>query len=1651
MTQTVPRVSALVDESYDQRVRWQPGERLDHLFERVVDDLVRHGDPDRLAVDAGDQTWTYPELDAAANRLARYLARRGVRAGDRIGLLFDRGIDGYTAMLATLKLNAAYVPLDTGFPADRIAYICQDAGVTRVLSSAHLSEPLTDVDAEVVFLDEAADAVSALPGDRVGPDERDAARDELAYVIYTSGTTGRPKGVPIEHASICNFVRVADEVYGIQADDRYYQGMTIAFDFSVEEIWVPWMAGATLVPRPPGGALVGSELEQFLFERRVTGLSCVPTLLATIEQDLPGLRFVLVSGEACPQDLIARWDRPGRRFLNVYGPTEATVTATWTVLDATRAVTIGVPLPTYTVVILEPGSNVVVEHGGVGEICLGGIALSPGYLNRPDLTAKAFIPDSLQLPNNPSGRLYRTGDLGRIDARGEIEYLGRIDLQVKIRGYRIELTEIESVLLQVPGVATAVVEPHRPSPDVVELAAYYCRRTDAAPLDAREIRQLLRDQLPGYMVPAWYTELDVMPMLPSDKVDRARLPAPDTTRRIGAEEFTAPAGPVEQQLAEILAGVMGLDRVSATADFFEDLGSNSLLMARFCARVRERPGLGQPVMKDVYRHPTIRALTAACASGAPADDAHSPASLPPAATIRSPLRVSTATYVAIGVAQVLSFALLCCISAFTTIFLFAWYTAAPTPAEVYARSVTVSLVVLGGLFVLPLAAKWILLGRTTVRSVPVWGFAYFRFWIVRMLTTLSPLRLAAGTPLFSWYLRLLGARIGRGAVIHSNVIPGFPDLLTVGDGAVILRGAGLSCYRVESGMIQSGYVTIGAGAFVGGAGVLDIDTEVGAGSQLGHASSLMSGQRIPDGERWHGTPAVPTTDDYRTVPELRRRPVAGVLFGLSSILVPILVSVPAALIVTWFIITAFPIVGVALLTAEHLPWDLWPLNAILLGASLLLVPLGLVGQQLFVFTVPRFVNLLLRPGQNYPLYGVRFWALRTVRTLTNSGLIPLFGDSNYITSFLQRLGYSLKPVVQTGTNFGMAVAHDVPYLVRIGSGTMVSDGLTLMNAEYSATSFHVRPTIIGRDNFFGNSVLLPADARVGDNVLFATKVLVPISGEVRHDVGLLGSPAFEIPRSVARDLAFDDLKSGPKHHRLLRAKLRYNTMTIVWTLLARWLFTLVTAVGTLWALDLHVQHGWWPLAAVLFCLPAFSVAWFAALEWATMGFTRLRPRYVSLYDRAFWRHERYWKLGSNVAAGLFNGTPLKSWVLRLQGARVGKQLFDDGSSFVERSLVTVGDYCTFNQGSIAQSHSLEDGTFKSDMITIGDGCTLAPAAFVHYGARIGDGSVIEADAFLMKGEEVPPGQRWHGNPAMPMPVARPVPQLSVVPPPTGPSPAPSVDYVPARARERVPARAAGWAEAPGVPRRAKGPLPTPGSHGGGLLEEILSAPPLVLRPGLTVHLFSLEACAERADRLTALLNRSDAATLAGITASERKTRFLTSRAAIRLLLEAGGVEHTPGDHPDAWWLSTRPGGRPVLHGPGAAPGVSLSYGGDLVAVALAQGLQVGVDLCPQTWQTAELPEWVLAPVEVERLSTLVNGQRDHEFHRMWSLKEAAAKCLGLGVSLPFRQLDSVSDLGADADGVHTWAQHCMQIRGEAVSDSGVQHWLATAWRPDLEA
>ena len=1324
----------LVDQHEAQGWRVRHDERLDQLFEQHCDWIGRYGRSDRLAVDSDELSLTYAELDARANRLARYLRLRGAGGGDRIALLLDGAAHSYVAMLAVLKIGATYVPLDVGSPTGRLAYIVEDSRARTVLSMSRVAERVPQIElltasgAELVHLDRAARLIEEMSPHRLLEAERGPRDNPLAYISYASAT-GRPEGVAIDHAGICNFVKVAAEIYRFRPTDRVYQGMAIAFDFSVEEIWVPWLSGATLVPRPAGASLLGGDLGAFLAGRHVTALCTVPEVLDTIGEDLPELRLLLMCGKDCPPEVVARWHRPGRRFLNIYGPTEATVTATWSELHPDRPVTIGIPLPTYSAVVLDVDDPYrALPRGHTGEIGIAGIGLACGYLNHDDLTEQVFVRDVLGIPGNPSGRIYRTGDLGVVNPDGELEYRGRVDGRAPARIERAvpaaagplpavaptTETALSGVLAEVLGVAAVPAEQHffdDLGADSMVMARF-CARARRHP------------GLP-----------------PVSMKDVYRYPS---VRALASALADDGSGPTERSLLEVLAEVLG-GPVTADAHLFEDLGADSMTMARFCARLRKRVDVPPVSMTDVYRHPTIRGLATALDGSAAGPEGRAAVTTTAAAPPELPAPVGTPRFVLCGALQLLFYLGYTALGALAAVRGYEWVAAGAGPVEQYLRALAAGAAGFVLVCTVPIALKWILVGRWTPRQIRVWSMAYLRFWIVRTLVRSNPLVLFLGSPLYAFYLRSLGATVGRGVVVLSRTVPVCTDLLTIGDGTVVRKDCFVSCYRAHEGLIQIDAVTLGAGVFVGEKTVLDIGTSLGDGALLGHTSSLHPGQRVPAGESWHGSPAQRTDTDYRAVLPPPCGTPRRVLYAAVQLVNLLVVSLPLALGGAVLLLTEVPQLAALLdRTAPAFTSGAF-YGEVLLASSVLFLGTIALGF-LTMVTVPRVLATTITPDRAYRLYGFRYWAHRVIAKTTNRKFFTeLFGDSSYVVGYLRAIGYRLTPVVQTGSNFGMAVQHESPYLSSVGRATVVADGLSLLNADFSATSFRVSRVSIGAENFLGNHIAYPARGRTGDDCLLATKVMVPIDGPVRSGVGLLGSPSFEIPRSVDRDTGFD--LPPDETARRLAGKNRHNAVTIGLRLLVRWMHLVGVLLIVSGASDLAGTYGVLAYAAIPAATLAFTVAYYVLVERALDPLQTLAPDGCSIYDPTFWRHERAWKVPSEAYFKTFDGTPFKPVLWRLLGVRIGRRVFDDGCFLTERSFTAIGDGATLNAGSVVQCHSQEDGAFKSDRTAIGAGVTLGVGAFVHYGVTIGDGAELAPDSFLMKGEDVGPRTRWGGNPA----------------------------------------------------------------------------------------------------------------------------------------------------------------------------------------------------------------------------------------------------------------------------------------------------------------
>lgn len=564
--------------------------------------------PSGIAVRAPDRVLTYRTLAAEAQALAGELVRAGVRTGDRVGVCTARTSAWPVALLGVLRSGAAFLPLDQTLPAARLRTMIDDAQA-RVVVTDDAGAVLLPEGQEVVRLPLAIGASDAERSkhSNVGFLPEPAPGD-LAYVIYTSGSTGRPKGVAIEHASLVGLLDSVIDLLHLGPADRILQFSSPGFDAAVLHFGMALACGGALVMADEASMLAGPVLRDTLRSQRISCTLLPPSVLALLPADepLPDLRILLAGGEVLGADLVARW-APGRRLVNVYGPTETTIWATiWEAGPTVSAEPppIGRPLPGVTAHILDDQLRPV-PAGLPGELYLGGSGVARGYLNRPELTAERFLSDPFA---GPPGRIYRTGDRVIRNLDGELMFVGRVDDQVKIRGFRVEPAEAEHVLRAHPDVVAAAVIARRDRGEP-SLAGYYVPRPGAA-LPAPAVRAFLAEQLPAYLIPVRLVALDRLPLTPNGKLDRAALPAPSV------EAASRPPGtPLERDIAAIWCEVLGLDSVGAEDNFF-DVGGQSLALAQVHSRLCALTGSEVPIV-DLFLHTTVAALAAHLAGPVP--------------------------------------------------------------------------------------------------------------------------------------------------------------------------------------------------------------------------------------------------------------------------------------------------------------------------------------------------------------------------------------------------------------------------------------------------------------------------------------------------------------------------------------------------------------------------------------------------------------------------------------------------------------------------------------------------------------------------------------------------------------------------------------------------------------------------------------------------------------------------------------------------------------------------------------------------------------------------------------------------------------------------------------------------------------------------
>ena len=601
----VSQLPLLTEAELRQEIRGWNDTRADYpswcLHEKFEAQVART--PGAVAVELDGERVTYAELNGQANRIARRLRGLGVGPEVLVGVCTQRSVRRLAGLLGILKAGGGYVPLDPQYPADRLAFMLEDAHLPVVITDDESEPALPTRGAAVVSLDRDWADLSTLDG---GNPEPSARPTNAAYVIYTSGSTGRPKGVVVEHRQAVNFATGEIEHWPLGPGDRVLQFASLNFDVSVLDMFGALLSGAALVLGRSETLLSPPRLADLIRRERITFMCLPPAVLNLLaDERFPALRVVIAGGEAFSSALVRKWARPGLRFVNGYGPTETTVGSTMAECRADSPLDpppIGLPLPNYTAYVLDRHLNPV-PVGVAGDLHIGGAGVARGYLNRPELTAERFILDPFS--DDPEGRLYQTGDIARRLPDGNLQYLGRSDDQVKIRGLRVELGEIEAVLAEHPSVAQALVVVREDGAGQKQLVGYVRGDADRPVADTTDLRVHLAARMPAYMVPSHLVVLDRFPLNANGKVDRSALPAPDDT---GDEAgYVAPRTVIETVLADMYSSLLRRPRVGVEDSFF-DLGGNSLQAMQLITRLRTDLAVDSDV-SAIFLAPSVAQLT----------------------------------------------------------------------------------------------------------------------------------------------------------------------------------------------------------------------------------------------------------------------------------------------------------------------------------------------------------------------------------------------------------------------------------------------------------------------------------------------------------------------------------------------------------------------------------------------------------------------------------------------------------------------------------------------------------------------------------------------------------------------------------------------------------------------------------------------------------------------------------------------------------------------------------------------------------------------------------------------------------------------------------------------------------------------------------
>lgn len=1311
----------------------QPGLIRDEILSEIFSATVASR-PDSLCMVEGDRRLTYAQADAAATAIARGLVRIGAGPGKVVGLWMARGADLLIGQIAIAKTGAAWLPFDADVPAERVNVCLTDAeAIALLVGDAHFGKAHGEMPCKVVREIDLVDAA-----DECAVDARAAgcSPDSPAYLIYTSGSTGTPKGIVVAQRNICHYLRSANEVYGIRADDVVFQGASVAFDLSMEEIWVPYLMGASLFVATPAIMGEAEKLPDVLEAAGVTVLDTVPTLLAMLPRDVSTLRIIILGGEACPPSVADRWCREGRSIFNSYGPTEATVVATIAEVRRGEAVTIGKPIPNYTCYVADENLNLL-PWGSEGELLIGGPGVAVGYLKRPELTSDKFIANPFA-KDGVDPVLYRSGDAVALDAKGDILFRGRIDDQVKIRGFRVELGEIESKLAALPEIGQAAVV-LRNDAGMDQLVAFVVPAAGGA-ADTKTLRSELRTQLPAYMIPARFEAMEELPRLSSGKVDRKNLKARELAAVAVTEEQEEPQTDTEAKLLEAAKAVLPPQAIGFDADFFTDLGGHSLLAAKFVSLLRQNPALATVTLQDVYATRSLRRL------GEVLDDrAHftggGGGSLDLSFT-PPPFMRRFLCGAAQGVALVFIYGLVTIqwLGLFLSTILIIdkdisiWKELLILPLVYVVIAFMVKFTVIG--------LKWAIIGRTKPGVYPLWGTYYFRIWLVERLTQVTQDKFLQCSPLMRWFLIAMGAKVGRDAIIGEHET-GAIDLLEIGDNASLGLKNKLANVEVIGDKVYVGKIIIGNGVATGNCAVIGHNVTIGDDAQIRDLTAIASGTTIGAAEIWDGSPGKKIgMVDLAELPPIAeastlRRVTHNVIYTVSYILVTMFGLLPIfpAFYVLYNLDAVINGVNDYDVSWAMLPLLAWP-------AALALVVVSMIA----IIAVRWAILPRVRSG-TYSIHSnfyLRKWIVGCATEVTLETLSGLYATV-YMRHWYRAMGAKIGKGTELSTN--LSGRYDI---VDIGADGFLGDECVFGDEEVHRGWMTLRPIKTGDRVFIGNDSVVPAGSVIGDDALVGVKSKMPDSLVVEKGETWFGSPSIVIPNRQKVDVPAHWTYQPPLWFRVFRYFFEALHTSLPTALFITMAFITADVVAA------PVENKQWGLALAYFfasgvVMAIVAIVFCAAIKWVTMGVYKpiMKPMWSFWAMRTEMVAVLYGGMVGKVSSEFLRGTPFLPWALRLYGCKIGKGVWMDLTDVTEFDCVKIGDYAALNMTACLQTHLYEDRIMKVGRVEVGRGVTVGWAATVLYDSKVGDYAQIAPLTVVMKGEDIPPHSAWAGAPAQP--------------------------------------------------------------------------------------------------------------------------------------------------------------------------------------------------------------------------------------------------------------------------------------------------------------